>query len=185
MGVFLKGKRIALKTVGKQDLAEFESLMSDREIDELAGEVYPVTQRSIEDFYEKCQRLEERVWFLIVDTQTNKIIGETGFLRINAPWRTADYSLVIWDRNFWNKGYAKETTALMLDYGFNYLNFHRLAIGVVDFNANGLKFWKSVGFKEEGRQKDGYFCRGKYCDFIMMYILEDDYRLNWRGLNAT
>lgn len=176
MGIFIKGKRIVLKTVGKQDLAELENLMSDREIGELTGEVHPATQRATEEFYEKCQRTDERIWFLIVDVQTGKIIGETGFLRIFAPWRTADFSLVIWDRSFWRKGYAKETAALMLDYGFNGLNFHRLAIGVADFNADGLKFWKSIGFKEEGRLIDGYFCRGEYRDFIMMYMLEDDYR---------
>lgn len=102
MGVFLKGKRIVLKTVDKQDLIELENLTADGEISELTGEVYPVTQRSNEEFYEKCQGTGERVWFLIVDTQTNKIIGETGFLRVFMPWRTADYSLVIWDRNWYH-----------------------------------------------------------------------------------
>ncbi|WP_225969063.1 GNAT family N-acetyltransferase [Treponema pedis] len=64
----------------------------------------------------------------------------------------------------------------MLDYGFNSLNFHRIAIGVVGLNERGLRFWKGIGFKEEGKQKDGFFNNGEYSDFIMMYLLEEEYR---------
>lgn len=176
MSVFIKGKRVILRTMRKDDIEELSALMADREIGGLIGEVYPVTEKHMEEFYDKCQKTDERIWFLITDAETGKIIGETGFLRIYTPWRTADYSLVIFDRAFWNKGYGKETAALMLDYGFNSLNFHRLAIGVVGFNETALKFWKSIGFKEEGRQVDGYFHNGRYHDFIMMYLLESGYR---------
>jgi len=176
MGIFLTGGRIVLRTIQRCDLKELENLMSDREIGELSGEVFPMTERSMEDFYEKCQKTDDRIWFVIVDRETGKIIGETGFLRIFTPWRTADYSLIIWDKNYWKKGFGKETAELMLDYGFNSLNFHRLAIGVAGFNENGLKFWKSIGFNEEGKLKDGYFCKGKYHDFIMMSLIENEYR---------
>jgi len=176
LSAFLEGKRIILRPVEKNDLKELCILMSNREIGELTGEVYPMTEKEMDDFYEKCQKTENRIWFLIIDKKTNKIIGETGFLRVFMPWRTSDYSLVIWDKEYWGKGYGKETAELMLNYGFGSLNFHRLAIGVVGFNENGLKFWKSIGFKEEGRQKDGYFCKGNYHDFVMMYYLESDYR---------
>jgi RimJ/RimL family protein N-acetyltransferase len=39
-----------------------------------------------------------------------------------------------------------------------------------------LKFWESIGFKKEGIQREGYFHNGKYSDFIMMSLLEDEYR---------
>jgi len=84
--------------------------------------------------------------------------------------------LVIWDRNYWDRGYGKETTELMFNYAFNSLNLNRLAIGVVGFNKRALKFWESVGFKVEGRQIDGYFCNGEYSDFIMMSLLHKDYK---------
>ncbi len=177
MNAFLKSERIELRTIQRADLPLLMELMSDREIGLLAGEVHPMTEKGYEAFYERCQKTEDRIWFLIVDRKTNKIIGETGFLRIFMPWRISDYSLVIWDRNYWDAGYGQETAKLMLDYGFNYLNFNRLAIGVVGFNVRGLKFWKRVGFKEEGRQVDGYFCKGVYSDFIMMYLLQKDYQV--------
>lgn len=173
---FLQSERIALRAIRKDDIQKLSELMSDREIGILSGEVYPMTEKGFEDLYQSCQETDNRIWFVIEDKETGKIIGETGFLRIFNPWRTCDYSLIIWDREYWNRGYGKETAKLMLEYGFNNLNMHRLAIGVVGFNIRGLKFWESIGFEKEGIQKDGYYCNGQYSDFIMMYLLEDKYR---------
>ncbi len=92
------------------------------------------------------------------------------------PWRTTDFTLEIWDQQYWGQGYGKEVAALMFEYGFDYLNFHRLAIGVVEKNERAMKFWKSIGFQEEGRQIEGFFSAGVYSDFIMMYLLENKYR---------
>jgi len=174
--MFLSSDRIELRTVKREDLKSLSTLMQQRDITKLTGEVFPHTEQDWERFYDRTQSTKDRIWFLIIDKKSGKIIGETGLLRIFMPWRISDYSLVIWDKEFWGKGYGKETSKLMLDYAFNDLNLNRLAIGVVGFNQNGLRFWKSIGFKEEGKQIDGYFCNGVYSDFIMMYLLEKDYK---------
>ena len=176
MSHFLESTRILLRPVQREDLKYLAELMSDREIRILIAEVYPTTEKGNEEFYERCQKTEDRVWFMVIDKATNKVIGETGFLRLFTPWRSTDFSLIIWDKEYWNKGYGKEIAGLMLDYGFNSLNIHRMGLGVVEFNENALKFWKSIGFVEEGKTIDGYFVNGKYCDFVTMYLLEDDYR---------
>jgi len=176
MSHFLESERTKLRTVRKDDLNVLAELMSDREIASLCGEVYPVTEKSLDEFYQKCQTTQDRIWFVVIDRKTDTIIGETGFLRIFMPWRTADYSLIIWNRAHWNKGYGKEIASLMLDYGFNDLNFHRLAIGVVANNKRAVRFWKSIGFVEEGKQIDGYYTKGEYSDFVMMSLLEQNFR---------
>lgn len=174
--MYLSSERIALRTVKREDLEALGQLMDNKDIKKLTGEVYPLTEKALENFYNRTQTTDQRIWFLIIDKASGKIIGETGLLRIFMPWRTSDYSLVIWDTEFWGKGYGKEVSRLMMDYAFNDLNLNRLAIGVVGFNHRGLKFWESIGFKEEGKQIDGYFCDGQYSDFIMMYTTAKDHR---------
>lgn len=95
MNAFLQSERIALRPIQRADIPALMALMSDREIGLLSGEVHPMTEKGFEDFYERCQKTEDRIWFLIVDKQTEKIIGETGFLRVFMLWRTSDFSLVI------------------------------------------------------------------------------------------
>lgn len=176
MSYFMESERLQLRTLQKADLPQLAELMSDREIGMLSGEVHPLTEQGLDEMYEGCQKTDERIWFVIVEKATGKIIGETGFLRIFMPWRCADYSLMIWDRAYWGQGYGKEAAGLMLRYGFDTLNFHRLAIGVLGLNERALKFWRNLGFKEEGRQEDGFFGGGRYSDFIMLRLLEDEFR---------
>ncbi len=176
MNLFLEGERIGLRTIKKSDLEYLEVLFSDRETAALIGEIYPMTEKNLQDFYDKCQDEKDRIWFVIVDKKSGKIIGETGFLRIFMPWRRADFSLIIWDKDFHGEGYGEETARLMLDYGFNTLNLHRLAVGVVGINRAALKFWKKIGFVEEGREIEGFFLEGAYSDFVMLSLLESNYR---------
>jgi diamine N-acetyltransferase len=51
-----------------------------------------------------------------------------------------------------------------------------VAVGVVGFNERAIRFYEKVGFREEGRQRDGYYCDHAYHDFVMMSILEDEFR---------
>ena len=181
MAKYLEGKRIFLRTIKRSDLIELDELMDDRGTLILTGSVFPNTEKNLEEAYERSQSTDARVWFVIVEKEKNRIIGETGFLRIFMPWRTTDFSLEIWDQGYWGRGYGKEVAELMFAYGFDYLNFHRLAIGMVEKNERAMKFWKSIGFKEEGRQIDGFFSEGEYSDFVMMYLLENDYRAKKRS----
>lgn len=176
MNKFLEGNRIYLRPVEKEDSKILSEWTNDGGIRSITGEVYPMTEKGLEEFYEKTQKTEDTIWFVIVDKEKDLVIGETGFLRIFNPWRTADFSIIIGKKEYWGKGIGKEVANLMLEYGFNYLNFHRLAIGVVGLNEIGLKFWESIGFRKEGVQREGYFYNGKYSDFIMMSLLEDEYR---------
>ena len=59
-----------------------------------------------------------------------------------------------------------------------------MAIGVVGFNEMALSFWKGLGFREEGVQRDGYFHDGAFHDFVMMSVLEDEWRERYGGAGA-
>ena len=173
MSIFWQDSEIILRTVERDDLKKLSELMSNREIRKLSGEVYAITEKEMEGFYEKTQSTEDRIWFVIEEKKSKEIIGETGFLRIFMPWRTSDYSLVIWNEKYWNIGYGKKICKVMIDYVFNFLNLHRISIGVVEMNERAMKFWQKVGFKIEGKQIEGFFSDGKYSDFVMMYILSN------------
>lgn len=85
-------------------------------------------------------------------------------------------TIIIGERDAWGKGYGKEVGRLLLSYAFECLGFHRVSIGVVGFNKNALRYWKSLGFKKEGVERDDYFYDNEYSDGIMMSILENEYR---------
>jgi len=183
---FLIGSHVYLRPIEKDDLPQLYCWFNDPEIRGLTGEVFPTSLAGMEEFLAKIQSDASRVWFAVVLQENNQLIGETGLLRMFPAWRTTDLSIIIGDKAVWSKGYGTEAIDLLLNYAFGYLNYHRVAIGVVGTNERALHFYERVGFKREGIQRDGYFYNHTYCDFVMMSILEDEYRERVKsGQHAT
>ncbi len=172
---FLSGKRVYLRPLEKDDLPRIQKWANDPEIRRLSGEVTPMNGAHAEAFYNRVVDDHERAWFVVVVRQGDRPIGEAGLLRMFPAWRTTDLSIVLGEKDAWRQGYGSEAMRLLLEYAFGHLNFHRVAIGVVGFNENALRFYEKAGFKNEGIQRDGYFYDGKYYDFVMMSLLEEDY----------
>lgn len=173
---FLIGERIYLRHTVREDLVYIQKWSNDPELRKLTGDVTPMNELGIEEYYERINKDTNRIWFSIVLKDDNRIIGETGLLRMFHLWRNTDLSIIIGEKDTWRKGYGTEAIILLLDYAFGYLNFHRVSIGVVGFNNSAIKFYEKIGFKKEGMQRDGYYYDHKYHDFVMMSILEDEFR---------
>ncbi len=172
----LVGERVYLRPFDRTDLPFVVKWSKDPEIRKLTGEVAPMSKAESEEFYEKVCTDKDRIWFAIVLKEGDRVIGESGLLRIFKPWRCTDMTIIIGEKDVWGQGYGTEAGRLVLDHAFNKLKLHRVSIGVVAFNERALRFWKRLGFKKEGVQRDGYYCDDVHSDFVMMSILEDEYQ---------
>jgi RimJ/RimL family protein N-acetyltransferase len=172
----LMGRRIYLRPFSKGDLPHSQRWSNDPEIRKLTGEVAPMTDAEAEKFYEEARSDKDQQWYAIVLKDKNRVIGEAGLLRMFRPWRCTDMTIIIGEKDAWGKGYGTEVGHLLLDYAFNGLGFHRVSIGVVSFNVGALKFWEALGFRKEGVERDGYYCNDEFSDFVMMSILEDEFK---------
>ena len=173
---FLVGRKVILRPVERDDLVLIKRWANDPQLRRLTGAVKPMTEKQLEAFYERTQDQNERVWFIVVLREGEKPIGEAGLLRMFPPWRTTDLTMIIAEEEARGKGYGSEAMDLLLDYAFGALNFHRVAVGVVGFNEKALAFYEQVGFQREGVQRDGYYIDHRYHDFVMMSILENEFR---------
>ena len=172
----LVGKRVVLRPFCRDDLRFVQKWSDDAEIRRLTGEVAPMSDAEAEKFLESVQADKDRLWFAVVLKRGNRVIGEAGLLRMFRPWRCTDMTVVIGEKDAWGKGYGTEAGRLLLDLAFERLGFHRVSVGVVGFNRRALRFWRGLGFRKEGVQRDGYLCDGEYSDFVMMSILENEYK---------
>jgi diamine N-acetyltransferase len=178
---FLSGEKIYLRPIEPDDLPWFYMWANDPETRGLTGEIRPSDYTATQANYEKIQKETDRVWLAVVVRETDQVIGETGLLRMYPAWRTTDWSLIIGEKTARGKGYGTEAARLMLDYAFGYQNFHRVAIGVVGFNIEALRFYERLGFQREGIQQDGYYYNHRYHDFVMLRMLEDEFLEKWKA----
>jgi len=173
---FLTGERLYLRPIEAEDLPFIRRWANDPEVRRLTGEALPMSKAGADEFLERVRQDKERVWFVVVLKENDCVIGEAGLLRMFHPWRNTDLSIIIGDKEAWGKGYGTQAILLLLDYAFGYLGFHRVSVGVVGFNERALRFYEKVGFKKEGVQRDGYYYDHAFHDFVMMSILEDEFR---------
>lgn len=170
------GERVTLRALEREDLPLIRKWANDPEIRALTGEVTPMSAAAAEAYFARIQQDRDRIWFIIVARETGRAIGECGLLRLFYPWRNTDLSIILGEKDAWGQGYGTEAINLLLDYAFGALALHRVSIGVVGFNERALRFYEKIGFRREGVQRDGYYHNHKFSDFVMLSLLEDEFR---------
>lgn len=72
--------------------------------------------------------------------ETHQVICDGGLLHMFRSWHTTDMSVVIVEKDMWEYDYGTGAGRWLLQYAFDALEFHRVAIGVVGFNTRVLQF---------------------------------------------
>jgi len=155
---------------------------NDPEVIQYLGIYLPMTEMVEEKWIESIgtTRLLTDVFFIIeaIEEKGTRPIGDTGLGGINSKDHNAGFGIAIGEKDYWSKGYGTEAARVLVNYGFGQLNLHRITSGAVAFNERSIRMHRSLGFKEEGRQRDFVYRNGRYHDHVMFGILKDE----WRGL---
>lgn len=178
---FIMGKRVTLRRFERGDLPLLRKWLDDPELREQIGTTCPMSEAESEEWFRRVEEDPSRIWYAIVREDDGAVIGEAGLLRVFPEWRTTDMSIIVGERGARGRGYGSEVGGLLLSLAFDYMGLHRVAIGVVGFHEPAIRFWESLGFRREGVQRDGYLVGGQFSDFLMMSLLEDE----WRAVQAS
>jgi RimJ/RimL family protein N-acetyltransferase len=78
--------------------------------------------------------------------------------------------------NEWRgRGLARSIYGHFLSYYFDQCGMNRMHLKVLDTNKRAIHVYESVGFKEEGRERQAVFRGGQFRDYICMSILRSEY----------
>ena len=171
----IRGKRIILREQREEDASFFAYWFNQPKVMFQCGFEKPTDEEEEKRRITGSHRSEDSVWFTITDLD-GRIIGETGLLRMFPAWNQTDLTIIIPDPAMQRKGYGTEAIRLMLDMAFHEYGMHRVSIGVVGMNTDALKFYKKIGFKQEGILEEAYYYNNEYSDFIMMRILSHEWK---------
>lgn len=174
----LIGSKVYLCPLMKKDIGLFQKWMSDLEVASKIGEVATqvMTSESQIAWFEKQAKLKNHILLSIVAKKNLKTIGNITLKDIHQTDRRANMGILIGDKNYWSKGYGREAIVLLLDFGFNVLNLHSVAIGAYSYNVRAMRAYNAIGFKEVGRLREAHFWGGRYYDIIKMDILAQEFK---------
>jgi RimJ/RimL family protein N-acetyltransferase len=178
----LKGKSVLLRPIKRSDISYFLNWFNDPEILQYLDMYLPMTEMSEEKFMEELGTTRARSDVILVveaiEGDSTKPVGNCGLHQINSKDQNANFGIIIGEKGYWSKGYGVEAARLMINYGFQQLNLHRISSCAVAFNERSIKLHKKVGFKEEGRSRQAMFKNGQYHDLVEFGILREE----WKGL---
>ncbi len=143
-----------------------------------------VTHREVEEM--RKERLEEieqgdlRMAFG-VQTKDGTPIGMFAFNRVHPHHRLLMLSAIIGDPAYWGGGYGTDALTLLADFGFNWLDAHKLWLMTMSLNERVQRQMVKVGFMLEGRQREAVWASNDWADLLAYSLLRDE----WPGREAV
>ena len=174
--LLIEGTTINLRLARESDFQSYYAFLLEPESKRLTGTQRDFSQDEISDWIKNISKIhEDRVDFMIISKDTDEFLGEVVLSEIDFTNRNANIRIAIGMQQS-GKGYGTEAMNLMLRYGFETLNLHRIGLEVYAFNPRAIHVYEKIGFQREGVQRDWLYSEGDFHDLIMMSILENEFQ---------
>jgi len=126
-------------------------------------------QNYLENFLMNKDRV---LWAICFD---NKHIGNITLGNISAINRTAEFSIIIGDKNFWKKNISHLVSLKLFEHAFLKLNLNRIYCGMSSNNIGMINLAKKLKMKKEGIKRKDLFLNNKYVDIVEFGILKKEF----------
>lgn len=113
--------------------------------------------------------------FTIDLLKDKQFLGICGLNRVDSIHRSALLGISLHNKRYWGQGLGSEAVQLLMGFGFNVLNLHRIYLTVFEDNLRAKRLYEKVGFKETGFRRDCIQRFGQYFGMYMMDILVDEH----------
>ncbi|MDM7856541.1 GNAT family N-acetyltransferase [Cellulomonas alba] len=170
----LQGEMLVLRPVRAEDADAMWDMVSDAEAMRLMGETHVYTRDEVEGWCASAAALPDRIDLAVTIGDADEYLGEIVLSAIDQVAGTARLRLAMRPK-YRGRGYGTEAISLVLGLAFDGLGLHRVEIDVLSINTRARSIYENLGFQVEGRRRDAYRDGDRWCDGIVMSVLEDDY----------
>lgn len=177
--VQLEGEQIVLRSITLEDVSDtYIGWLNDPEVTRYNshGDTLYTREAAI-SYVTKVIGSDEYRVFTIRAKDSGTHIGNIALQQISAKNKNAEYAILLGDREYWGKGVAKEASRLILRYGFEQLDLHRIYCGTSSANEPMQRLALALGFKQEGLRKEAMYKNGAFVDVVEYGLLRTDLAL--------
>ncbi|NHJ32585.1 MAG: GNAT family N-acetyltransferase [Asgard group archaeon] len=174
-----EGKKVRLRSFELSDLDNIMENWNKINLRRELGPVVPHSRKEREEWIKKTwadRRAGKSFAFAMDDLKTGEFLGHCVLANVRPINRTAKVSIAIYKMENRGKGYGTDAMRVLLEFGFNYLNLHRIGLNVFETNPQAIRVYEKVGFTKVGVMRHTDFVEGEYVNDVAMDILEDEWR---------
>ena len=169
--------RLTLRSITAEDIDDFYKVFSHPEVMRYWS-TPPLPDRNaaaqqVAEIQELFDRHEMLKWGITLRTD-DKLIGSVTLFHPDFTHRRVELGYAL-GRDYWGKGYMRETLTAVLAYAFNTLNMHRIEADVDPRNAGSVKALERMGFQREGYLRERWQVSGEIQDAYFYGLLRPDW----------
>ena len=183
--IFLKGKRLYLRPMRREDLPLLLKWTNDPDLRDLyLRRHFPVEEIEAGEWIAQLHKRSDSV-SLVICLNDGRAIGIMGIHSIDWKNRLAESETVIGEKEFWSRGYATEAKMILLHYAFDTLNLRKMHGTIYSFNKGSLAYNQKCGYQVEGVQRLHVFKNGEYHDRIVVAVFREDWLPIWETFQKS
>ena len=172
----LHTSRLKLIPLSKSFLSKkYVNWMNDKDVSRYlqSGGNYSIEKLSV--YLNEVELKPKYFWAITV--KTNGVhIGNIKIDPIHFKNKYGEYGVMLGDKNFWGKGFAREASKEVLRFCFQDLGLRKINLGVISINEDAISLYKDLGFKIEGHFKKHIEFEGKFIDTYRMSIFNLNFK---------
>jgi RimJ/RimL family protein N-acetyltransferase len=170
----ITGERIYLRAVEPDDLEACMRWINDPEVTRYMALLnpWPISRLAEREWLERAARdasADER-HLAICLLGSDRHIGNTGLAQINWRNRTADFGILIGEKDCWNQGYGREAALTVLRHAFRELGLRKVTLSVFAPNHRAIRCYQGCGFEIEGNLRSQQLIDGEFVDELRMAV---------------
>lgn len=169
--------KVVLGEIEKEDIEIMYEWFGDVDFLKFYDYVAPVplSKEQVDEMFNYYKNSEKSKVFAIKLLKNNQLIGLAGFDDIVKDNCVATLFIGLGSKDTRGKGYGREALKLLLNYGFNELDFHRIQLNVLEFNKAAIALYEKSGFIKEGTYRDFVLRDNKRYDLLLYGLLKREW----------
>jgi len=132
------------------------------------------TRQSHENWIRNMIEPGKVVQMVICDAGTDQPLGSVYIRDIDHVHHKGEYGIFIGETAARGRGVGTAAAKLMVKYGFEELNLHKIFLRVFADNLQAVRSYEKAGFVQEAYLKDEVCIEGKYRDMLLMAVIGEE-----------
>jgi diamine N-acetyltransferase len=148
--IYIKSKDLILRTILPEDLDFLYQVENDSNYFHLSDSYGPYTIAELKAYIvqAKTPLPKAKQYRFVICLLDDTAIGFVDLFHYNKEKQDLSLGIIIYEKQYRNKGFAKKTIQLLQVYCFERLAINAIKASVLDDNKNSLLLFTQLGFKK-------------------------------------